>query len=79
VELNQVLVRFQPPGGGDADAFTRAVIARVQQDGVCWLAGTRWHDQEAMRLSVSGWATNEEDADRSAEAILAARDAVGKR
>ncbi len=27
VVLNQVLVRFEPPAGGDADAFTRAVIA----------------------------------------------------
>jgi glutamate/tyrosine decarboxylase-like PLP-dependent enzyme len=72
VVLNQVLVRFEPPGGGDADAFTRAVIARVQQGGVCWLGGTRWRDQEAMRISVSGWATTEADGERSAEAILAA-------
>jgi glutamate/tyrosine decarboxylase-like PLP-dependent enzyme len=78
VALNQVLVRFEPPSGGDADAFTRAVIARVQQDGVCWLGGTRWHEQEAMRISVSGWATTEADADRSAEAILAAARQVAK-
>jgi glutamate/tyrosine decarboxylase-like PLP-dependent enzyme len=76
VVLNQVLVRFAPPPGRDADAFTRAVIARVQQDGVCWLGGTRWHEQEAMRISVSGWATTEEDADRSVDAILDAYRAV---
>ena len=79
VVLNQVLVRFEPPRGGDADAFTRAVIARVQRDGTCWLGGTRWHGMEAMRISVSNWSTTDDDADRSADAILAAarREAEG--
>ncbi len=72
VVLNQVLVRFEPPAGGDADAFTKKVIARVQRDGTCWLGGTLWHDMHAMRISVSNWSTTEEDADRSAAAILAA-------
>jgi glutamate/tyrosine decarboxylase-like PLP-dependent enzyme len=72
VVLNQVLVRFEPAGTADADAFTRSVIARVQRDGTCWLGGTRWHDQQAMRVSVSNWSTSEEDIDRSADAILAA-------
>ena len=61
-----------PRGSADADAFTRAVIARVQRDGTCWLGGTRWHDQQAMRVSISNWSTTEEDIDRSAAAILAA-------
>ena len=72
VVLNQVLVRFEPPAGGDADAFTRDVITRVQQDGTCWLSGTRWHEQQAMRVSVSNWSTSEADIDRSADAILKA-------
>jgi glutamate/tyrosine decarboxylase-like PLP-dependent enzyme len=67
VVLNQVLVRF-----GDDDAATEAVIARVQEDGTCWLGGTRWHGVAAMRISVSGWQTTEADADRSADAIAAA-------
>jgi glutamate/tyrosine decarboxylase-like PLP-dependent enzyme len=70
VVLNQVLVRFDPPGGGDADAFTRAVIAAVQVDGTCWLGGTTWHGIAAMRISVSNWSTTEADADMSVEAIL---------
>jgi hypothetical protein len=70
VVLNQVLVRFEPPGGGDADAFTRAVIAAVQADGTCWLGGTTWHGMAAMRISVSNWRTTEGDADLSVEAIL---------
>jgi glutamate/tyrosine decarboxylase-like PLP-dependent enzyme len=70
VVLNQVLVRFEPPGGGDADAFTRAVIAAVQADGTCWLGGTTWHGLAAMRISVSNWRTTEADADLSVAAIL---------
>jgi glutamate/tyrosine decarboxylase-like PLP-dependent enzyme len=65
VVLNQVLVRF-----GNDDDQTRAVISRVQQDGTCWLGGTTWRGQAAMRISVSNWATGEEDVERSAEAIL---------
>ncbi len=72
VVLNQVLARFHPPGGGDADAFTREVIARVQADGTCWLGGTTWHGVAAMRISVSNWSTTEADVDLSAAAILRA-------
>ncbi len=72
VVLNQVLVRFHPPRGDSADAFTNAVIARVQRDGTCWLGGTVWHGMAAMRISVSNWATTEDDIERSAVAILKA-------
>lgn len=65
VVLNQVLVRF-----GDDDELTRRVIAGVQQEGTCWLGGTTWQEKAAMRISVSNWSTTEEDAVRSAEAIL---------
>jgi glutamate/tyrosine decarboxylase-like PLP-dependent enzyme len=65
VVLNQVLVRF-----GDDDDLTRAVIEGVQRDGTCWLGGTTWQGQGAMRISVSNWATTEDDAARSAAAIL---------
>jgi len=66
VVLNQVLVRF-----GDGES-TRETIARVQQDGTCWLSGTDWFGEHAMRISVSNWRTTEEDVERSAAAILAA-------
>lgn len=76
VVLNQVLVRFEGPGdggqGSDAagDGRTRAVIDAIQRDGTCWLGGTTWRGQAAMRVSISSWKTTEEDIDRSAEAIL---------
>jgi glutamate/tyrosine decarboxylase-like PLP-dependent enzyme len=66
VILNQVLVSF-----GDA-ARTLRVIERVQQDGVCWCGPTEWHGRTAMRISVSSWATRDEDVDRSVAAILRA-------
>jgi len=75
VVLNQVLLRFAPPGGGDAaatDAWTRETIRRVQQDGTCWLSGTTWRGRAAMRISVSNWSTRGADVDRSVTAILAA-------
>jgi glutamate/tyrosine decarboxylase-like PLP-dependent enzyme len=72
VVLNQVLVRFEPPGGGDAGAFTREVIGRVQADGTCWLGGSTWKELDVMRISVSGWNTTEADVDRSVSAILRA-------
>ncbi|MCC6617583.1 MAG: aspartate aminotransferase family protein [Chloroflexi bacterium] len=72
VVLNQVLVRFSPGGEGDADAFTREVIRRVQEGGTLWLSGTTWHSMAAMRISVSNWSTTEADVDRSIRAIVEA-------
>ncbi len=64
VVLNQVVVSF-----GDEAENTR-VIAEVQREGVCWCGPTRWRGQPAMRISVSSWATEEEDVDRSLASIL---------
>ena len=78
VVLNQVLVQFRRPGSDDAAAaaLTQEVIARVQADGTCWAGGTKWHDQSAMRISISNWSTTAADIERSATAILEAVDAV---
>ncbi len=74
VVLNQVLVRF----GHDADNATDAVIRAVQRDGTCWMSGTRFGGEAAMRISVCNWRTTQEDIRRSAEAVLgvAAYDAL---
>lgn len=64
VELNQVLVSFGSP------EQTRQVIAAVQADGTCWCGGTVWQSRTAMRISVSSWATTEDDVERSLAAIL---------
>ncbi len=67
VVLNQVLVRL--PGGDDAN---RAAVAAIQRDGTCWLGGTTWHGEHVLRVSISNWATTDDDIDRSAAAIAAA-------
>jgi glutamate/tyrosine decarboxylase-like PLP-dependent enzyme len=64
VVLNQVLVSF----GSEQD--TRRVIAGVQSDGTCWCGGTQWHGLAAMRISVSSWATTDEDVERSVAAMI---------
>ncbi len=63
VALNQVLVVF-----GD-DATTRRVIAALQADGTCWCGVTVWQGRTAMRISVSSWATTDEDVERSLDAM----------
>jgi glutamate/tyrosine decarboxylase-like PLP-dependent enzyme len=64
VVLNQVLVAF-----GDAETTNR-VISGIQNDGTCWCGGTVWHGRTAMRISVSSWATTDEDVERSLEAMV---------
>jgi len=64
VTLNQVLVRF-----GD-DATTRRVIAALQAEGTCWCGGTVWQGRTAMRISVSSWATTEQDVEHSLAAMI---------
>jgi glutamate/tyrosine decarboxylase-like PLP-dependent enzyme len=64
VVLNQVLVSF------GSDDETLRVIADVQSDGTCWCGGTQWHGQAAMRISVSSWATTDEDVERSVAVMI---------
>ena len=64
VVLNQVLVRFGSP------EVTQRVIAELQREGTCWCGGTVWQGHTAMRISVSSWATTEEDVDRCLEAMV---------
>jgi glutamate/tyrosine decarboxylase-like PLP-dependent enzyme len=63
VVLNQVLVSF-----GDAEK-TNKVIEVVQQEGTMWAGGTEWQGRTAMRISVSSWATTEDDIEQSVAAI----------
>ena len=47
------------------------MIDGVQREGVCWVGGTTWNREPAMRISISNWMTSAEDVDRSAASILA--------
>jgi glutamate/tyrosine decarboxylase-like PLP-dependent enzyme len=64
VVLNQVLVSFGSP------ERTTEAIAGIQADGTCWCGGTVWQGRHAMRISVSSWATRDEDVERSLEAMV---------
>lgn len=63
VAINQVLLSL-----GD-DAATDRLIEAVQRDGTCWCGGTTWQGRRAMRVSVSSWATTDEDIERAVRAI----------
>ncbi|MEM5387645.1 aminotransferase class V-fold PLP-dependent enzyme [Paraburkholderia phymatum] len=69
VALNQVLVSFGTP------EMTRAVISRLQADGICWCGGTVWQGRVAMRISVSSWATTDADVQTSLRAMIRAAEA----
>ena len=67
VTLNQVLVRFTRDGVNVSDE----VMAAIQDEGTCWLSGSSWNDEPVVRISVINWRTTEDDARRSAEAMIA--------
>lgn len=69
VVFNQVLVRWLSPDG-DHDAFNDRVVAAIQADGTAFFSGTTWNGMRLMRISVSDWATDEEDVDRAIDALL---------
>ena len=62
VDLNQVLVDF--------GENTEQIIAAIQEDRTCWAGGTTWQGKKAMRISVSSWATTDEDVERSLDAMI---------
>jgi glutamate/tyrosine decarboxylase-like PLP-dependent enzyme len=66
VVINQTLVGVV---GDESGELTADAVQRIQQDGTCWLAATRWHGRPAIRISVCNWRTSEDDIRRSAEAI----------
>jgi threonine aldolase len=70
VVINQVLVSF-----GDAET-TRRVVAAIQAEGTCWAGASVWRGQTAMRISVSSWATTEQDVERSLAAMIRVAAAV---
>jgi hypothetical protein len=66
VDYTQVCVSF------GADERTRDVVKRLIADGTVWMSGSRWHNQDVLRVSVSNWSTDEADVERSVDAVRAA-------
>ncbi len=63
VELNQVLFR------ASTDGETDRLLTRVQSSGETWMGGTTWAGRSAIRLSVSSWATTQQDVGRTLETV----------
>lgn len=76
--INQGLVRFLDPKAKDHDAFTEAVIQSINASGVAWFGPTTWRDMRVMRVSFSNWQTNEEDVQRTLDAVREALLKVSK-
>jgi glutamate/tyrosine decarboxylase-like PLP-dependent enzyme len=70
VKYTQVSVAF-----GD-DATTRAVTARIIEDGRVWMSGSRWRDRDILRVSVSNWRTGEDEVAAAVAAVGSALAAV---
>lgn len=64
VVYNQVLAHYK------SDNETEELIRRVQDSGVCWLGGAKWHGKSVMRISVCSYKTTYEDIDKSVTDIL---------
>jgi glutamate/tyrosine decarboxylase-like PLP-dependent enzyme len=75
-EINQGLLRFLHPGPAptetDHDRRTEEVTARIAASGEALFACTTWRGRRCMRVSVSGWRTTADDAERAVRAIQAA-------
>lgn len=70
VVLNQLVVGF------GSDENTQRAIAALQEARVIWAGGTRWHGRQALRISISAWATTQDDMTVTLKAILTAAKAT---
>lgn len=66
--LNDVVFTQVCASFGD-DARTQDVVRRLLADGTAWMSGSRWHDRSVLRISVSGWATTDDDVRASLSAL----------
>jgi glutamate/tyrosine decarboxylase-like PLP-dependent enzyme len=69
VVSNQVLVRWLAPDG-DNGGLADTVMSAVRAEGVAFFSGTTYRGERLMRISVSDWATDDDDVDRAIEALL---------
>lgn len=76
--INQLIIGFRSGDAAARKAATEAVIAKVQADGVCYVAGAVWRGEWVMRISISSGVTTPADIDLSADAIIAAWRGVQK-
>ncbi len=67
VVFNQVLVACDTP------EKTKATLARLQANGICWCGGAVWKQEPVIRISVCSWRTTQADVEACVAAFVAAR------
>ncbi|WP_428686906.1 pyridoxal phosphate-dependent decarboxylase family protein [Roseibium sp.] len=71
VNFNQVFATL--PGNEDACA---RIAEHVQNSGEAWFGQAQWQGRKGFRISVSNWATTDEDVDRLIAAVATAKTEV---
>ncbi|MBG6212339.1 glutamate/tyrosine decarboxylase-like PLP-dependent enzyme [Cryobacterium sp. CAN_C3] len=66
VVFTQVCVSF------GSDDRTRLVTQKLIAEGSAWMSGSRWHDRDILRISVSNWSTDDADVALSLAAVARA-------
>lgn len=73
VVFTQICVSF------GSDDRTQQVTQQMIADGTAWMSGSRWHDRDILRISVSNWSTDDADVALSVAAVEHACAAVDAR
>jgi glutamate/tyrosine decarboxylase-like PLP-dependent enzyme len=68
VVLNQVVAALP-----NTEGWSTKLAALVQSRGDAWFGPTNWQGREAIRFSVSSWATSKDDIRRTLDAVSNAR------
>ncbi|WP_445362724.1 pyridoxal phosphate-dependent decarboxylase family protein [Microbulbifer sp. ANSA003] len=69
VVLNQVVATI-----GTAEDI-QEIVRTIQEEGVCWFGTTTWRGKTALRISISSWATTDNDIALTLDAICRATEA----
>ena len=69
--LNEVVLNQVVFASAD-EQRTRSALARFQSNGFAWLGPTTWQGRFAGRISVSSWATTDQDIDQTLAVLASA-------
>jgi len=70
-DLSLVAFRYRP-AAGDVDAFNRALLRRVQEEGRVFLSGTRIDGADWLRCCILSFRTHLDDVDAALDAVIRA-------
>lgn len=55
---------------------TEKVINEIQNDRICWVGESAWHNKKVIRISVCSWATTTDDITKSANSFKKALETI---